>query len=244
MAKRKHSRKKELPYGVIQDQLTTLLKFVSNKLEREPRYQHVDSAPQLFLQEFRNAFNTFHTIFFLCADTPKDPLRLKRFALSVSPLTRTLFEQLILFVFLLEDVPNFVPWLFKTGYTETRIELDHCKKYHARKPRWRKYIAELKKKIAHAEVTYQLTPREIKAPRETIGRGPTPGGLLSVLRNNRPRSKAIPHMEYVLSWLYRELSGQSHLNVLELAKRGVLFSTDDAKDKFGADWGEKERRTS
>jgi hypothetical protein len=237
--KRKSKKKDALPYGVIQEQFTTLLTFFSNKLEREPRYMNVDSSPQLFLQEFRNAMNTFHVIFFLCADTPKDAHRLKRFALSISPLTRTLFEQLILFVFLLEDVPNLVPWLFKTGYTETRIELEHCKKYHGQEPKWRKYIAGLKKKVALAEATYELTAREIKRPRETIGRGPTPGGLLSVLRSNRPKSKAIPFMEYILSWLYRELSGQSHLNVLELAKRGVLFSTEDAKQKFGAKWEEK-----
>lgn len=237
MVRRK--KKEELPYGVIQNQFETLLIFFSNKLEREPRYQHVDSSPQLFLHEFRNAFNTFHTIFFLCADTPKDPLRLKRFALSVSPMTRTLFEQLILFVFLLEDVEAFVPWLFKTGYTETRIELEHCQKYHGQKKNWRKYITSLKKKVAHSEATYKLSAREVKNPRENIGRGPTPGLLLKVLRNNRPRSKAIPYMEYVLSWLYRELSGQSHLNVLELAKRGVLFSTGEAKERFGAQWEEK-----
>jgi hypothetical protein len=181
--KRKSRKKRELPYGVIQEQFTTLLTFFSNKLEREPRYLNVDSSPQLFLQEFRNAINTFHTIFFICADTPKDPHRLKRFALSISPLTRTLFEQLILFVFLLEDVPNLVPWLFKTGYTETRIELDHCKKYHGQEPKWREYIAGLKKKVVYAEATYRLTPLEIKNPRDTIGRGPTPGALLSVLRN-------------------------------------------------------------
>jgi hypothetical protein len=131
MGRRK--KKKELPYGVIQTQFETLLIFFSNMLEREPRYQYVNSSPQLFMHEFRNAFNTFHTIFFLFTDTPKDPLRLKRFALSVSPMTRTLFEQLILFVFLLEDIEAFVPWLFKTGYTETRIELEHCQKYHGQK---------------------------------------------------------------------------------------------------------------
>jgi hypothetical protein len=78
----------------------------------------------------------------------------------------------------LEDVPAFVPWLFKTGYTETRIELEHCKKYHGLKANWRKYIAILKKKVAHAETAYRLTAREIKNPVENIGRGPKPGLLL------------------------------------------------------------------
>lgn len=144
-----------------------------------------------------------------------------------------------MFVFLLEDIPAFVPWLFKTGYTEYRFELDHCKQYHGQKKHWRKYIADLTKKISHLETAHQLTKREVKNPKDNIGRGPTPGGLLFVLRNNRPRAKVIPFMEYVLSWLYRELSGQSHLNVLELGSRGVLLSTEDAKYRFGAEWEKK-----
>jgi hypothetical protein len=242
MPAKKYSKKKGiLPYGVIQEQFTTLLTFTVNMLEREwsPRYRNVDSARVLFFQEFRNAINTFHTILYICADTPKDPHRLPIFALSLPPLTRTLFEQLIMFVFLLEDVPAFVPWLFKTGYTEVRIELEHCQKYHGQKANWKKYIAGLKKKVAEMERSYKLTQREISKPKDNIGRGPTPGNLLYVLRNNRQKSKAIPFIEYIQSWLYRELSGQSHLNVLELVNRGVLFSIDDAKVIFGAKWEEK-----
>ena|SRR5258708_3837709 len=111
MARRRISREKgELDYGVIKDKLLYLLEATANKLEREwdPRYRHVDSASILFFQNFRNAINTYNTIFYVCADIPKDPDRRKSYALSLPPLTRTLFEQLIMFVFLLVDVQNFV----------------------------------------------------------------------------------------------------------------------------------------
>lgn len=152
-----------------------------------------------------------------------------------------MFEQLVKLVFLLEDVTAFVPWLFKTGYTEIRLELEHCQTYHGQKKNWKKYITGLKKKIAHAQVTYQLSSREIKNPLDAIGRGPTPGGFYRVLKRNRPKSTALDFIQYIKSWLYRELSGQAHLNVLELATRGVLFSTDDAKIKFGPKWEEKRK---
>ena len=61
-------------------------------------------------------------------------------------------------------------------------------------------------------------------------------------KRNRPKSTALDFIKYVKSLLYRELSGQSHLNVLELATRGVLFSTDDAKIKFGAKWEERRKQ--
>lgn len=241
MAKRSSRKKNELPYGVIEGPFTGLITFMGNTLERDRnfRYRHVDSAQEVLSQEFRNAINTFNTIVYICADSPRDPLRLPIYSLSLPPLTRTLFEQLIMYVFLLEDVPAFVPWLFKTGYTEVRLELEHCQKYHGTKANWRKYIASLKKKAAHAVRTYNIPQREIDDPKNNIGRGPTPGGLYNVLKKTRPNSTVLDFIQYVKSWLYRELSGQSHLNILELATRGVLFSIEDAKIKFGAKWEEK-----
>ena len=95
------------------------------------------------------------------------------------------------------------------------------------------YIKDLKKRIAEQETTYKLTPKQISNPRKYIGRGPTPGYLLNILRNNRPKSAAIPFIEYVNSWLYRELSGQSHLNILELANSGQFFSVTLAEELLG-----------
>jgi hypothetical protein len=230
--------KGELDYGVIKDKLLYLFEEIANKLEREwdPRYRHVDSASIMFLQMFRNAINHYNTIFYICADIPKDPDRKPVYSLSLPPLTRTLFEQLTMFLFLLVDIPNFVPYLFMTGYTELRIELEHCVKYHGTEKNWKPYIKHLKQRIAEHETKYKLTKRQIANPVKVIGRGPTPGGLLILLKNNRPSAPIIPFIEYLKSWLYRELSGQAHQNVLELAGKGSFFSIDQAQFMYGRDW--------
>lgn len=230
--------KGELDYGVIKDKLLYLFEAIANKLEREwsPRYRHVNSGDIMFFQMFRNAINYYNTILFICADIPKDPDRKPIYSLSLPPLTRTLFEQLSMFLFLLVDIPNFVPYLFTTGYTELRIELKHCVKYHGTEKNWKPYIKHLKQRIAEHEPKYKLTKRQIANPVKTIGRGPTPGGLLRLLKDNRPRAAIIPFIEYLNSWLYRELSGQAHQNVLELAGKGAFFSIDQSQFMFGRDW--------
>jgi hypothetical protein len=116
--------------------------------------------------------------------------------------------------------------------------LKHCLKYHGTKSNWQPYIDHLRQRIADHEKTYGLSAREISNPRKCIGRGPTPGDFLKLLKTNRPKSASIPFIEYLNSWLYRELSGQAHLNILELANSGAFFSVNLAEAQFGNNWEE------
>ena len=235
--------KGEISYRVFQDRMEKLFQATANKLEREwdSRYRHIYDARITFFQSLRVAINTFNTIMFICADVPNDPGRRPVYALSLAPLTRTLFEQLIAFVFLMEDIPTYIPWLFKTGYTEHRIELKHSLRYHGSDPIWQNYIKKLNRQLSLEEKSMKLTADEIRNPIKKIGRWPTPGQMLAKLRNECPSSSAIDFIEYINSWLYRELSGQTHLNVSGLINRGIHFSIDDAKMIFGEDWEEKRK---
>ena len=233
--------KEALDYRKYSDDLARLFEATANLLEREwpQRYKHIDSARTIFFQSVRIAINTYYTIMFIAADIPKDPHRKPAFALSLAPLTRTLFEQLITFVFMIEDIPTYIPWLFKTGYTEYRIQLDHTLQYHGTLAEWQPYIRELKDQLKKVEKESQLTPDEVSDPRKNIGRWPTPGGMLHKLKREHPRSQAIPFIEYLNSWLYRELSGQTHLNVNGVTMRGSFFDKTIAKHILGEDWEEK-----
>jgi hypothetical protein len=234
--------KGELDYQKYGDDLTRLFEATANLLEREwpSKYRHIDSARTVFFQSIRIAINTFHTIMFISADIPKDPHRRPAFALSLAPLTRTLFEQLITFVFMIEDIPTYIPWLFKTGYTEYRIQLDHCLQYHGQAAEWQSYLDALKKQIAILEQTSNLTADEIAYPRKNIGRWPTPGGMLHKLKREHNTSSSIPFIEYVNSWLYRELSAQTHLNADGITSRGVFFDRKISEHILGSDWEEKQ----
>jgi hypothetical protein len=231
----------ELDYQKYGAELARLFEATATLLEREwpTKYGAIDSARVVFFQSVRIAINTFNTIMFISADTPKDPLRKPAFALSLAPLTRTLFEQLITFVFMIEDIPNYIPWLFKTGYTEYRIELKHCLEYHGTATEWQPYINGLRAQIAKVEKESQLTAEEIADPWNTIRRWPTPGGMLRKLKSEHKTSRAIPFIEYVNSWLYRELSGQTHLNATGVTMRGSFFDNRIAEYILGEDWEEK-----
>lgn len=232
--------KGEMDYKLIQEPLEKLCVATANLIEREwdERYRKVDSARVIFLQSFRIAYNTYATIFFIIADVPM-PERRPVFALSLPPLVRSLFEQLIAFIFLIQDIPAHVPWLFKTGYNENRIQLDHVQKYHGSKENWKDYIMELKDQLIRQEATGLLTPQEIKNP-SSIGRWPTPGKMLQKLEKNpKTTPQTLEFMAYLNSWLYRELSGQTHLNLSGILMRGVHFSNDEAKKIFGNNWEEK-----
>jgi hypothetical protein len=230
-----------LNYQVIKPELLNLFEATANLLERQwdARYAKVDSARVIFYQMIRIAINTYRTIVYICADSPKDHERKPSFALSLSPLTRALFENLITLIFLLEDIPKHITLLMKTGYVERIIELEHCRKYHGSLPEWQGHIDKLVAQIDVEKTELQLTPDEISNPKKEIGRWPTPGAMLNKLKKDYKGSPSIAFVEYVNSWLYRELSGQTHLNAHGLTQRGMIFSMPVARRIFGDEAEEK-----
>lgn len=232
--------KEAFDYKVIQDTLEKLCEATANLLEREwPAELKVDSARVVFFQNLRIAFNTYSTIFFIIADV-EYYARKKVYALSLPPLVRTLFEQLVAVIFLVQDIPRYIPWLFKTGYTEHIIQLKHAEKYHGTKSNWKDFIDELKRQIEREAKASRLTDAEIANPKKKIGRWATPGAMLDRLKRDKTASQdTLDYIEYLNDWLYRELSGQTHLNVSGITMRGVHFSIEEAKEGFGNNWEEK-----
>lgn len=236
--------KGEFDYKVIQETLERLCEATANLLEREwpAKYERVDSARVTFFQSLRIAINTYNTIFFIIADEEYYGRR-KIYALALPPLVRTLFEQLIAFIFLIQDIPTYIPWLFKTGHTEHIIQLRHVQKYHGMKPEWTDYIDNLKAQISREENSGYLTQQEMQNPYDNIGRWPTPGRMHKKLKKDKTSPQdTLDYIEYINDWLYRELSAQTHLNVSGLTMKGVHFSIEDAKVVFGDTWEEERNR--
>jgi hypothetical protein len=228
-------KKGMMPYQAVKERLLNLFEATANKIDREwpAKYRTVDSSRTLFFQLIKTSKNTYDSIVFLISDTPKDPLRKPIYSLSLPPLTRTLFETLVSLLFILEDVPKYITLFMKTGYVERVIDLEHCQKYYSSSPEWQNYINMQTNQIAHEEKELALTPQEIAKPKKEIGRWPTPGHILQRMRKDHPSSSAIPFIEYVNSWLYRELSGLTHLSSHGLIQKGMFFSRDIAEHLFG-----------
>ncbi|HEY0377226.1 MAG TPA: hypothetical protein VGC87_09735 [Pyrinomonadaceae bacterium] len=226
---------------IIQEPLERLLASTANNLERvwSAYYRPIQDARVVFYVRVRIAINTYSAIMYLCADTPKDPLRNPKFVLAIPPLVRTLFEELVTIIFLLHDIPTYIPYLLKTGYTEHWRELDYSLKYHGSDPAWADYIDNLKKQMQQEETTLGLTAAEKAHPDSTIGRWPQPNKIVGKLKRQHSSSPAIPFIEFVNAWMYRRLSGQTHLDLMGIRKRGIHFSEDEAKRAFGDNWEAK-----
>lgn len=217
------------------EKLPRLLIATANKLEREwpGHYRSVDSARVVFYTRVRIAINTHQAIMYLVATSPKDPLRNPKFALVTPMLIRPLYEELVTIIFLLHDIPNYIPYLFKTGYKERWLELQFQLKHHGHDPAWQDTIKGLKEQMKREADVMQLTPQQIADPDNSFRRWPQPPAMLTMLRKQHPNSTAIPFVEYINDWMYRKLSGQTHLNLSGLTRSGIHFSSDQARIHFG-----------
>lgn len=223
-----------LEFAVVKDDLEKLLEASANFLEREwpTRYANVDSGRVLFYTRMRIVINTYASIMWLSADIPEDPRR-KMLVLSTPPLVRTLFEELVNLIFLFHDLPALVDCYARTNYTEIDLELKHAKKYHGSLPEWQKYISDLETRLAGLAVTLNLTTDEVANPYKKIGRWPTPGRMVNIARQRWPNSTSVDFMEFVRSWLYRTLSGDTHLNFNGVIRRGSFYAGKELKTLLG-----------
>lgn len=220
----------------FQTTFDTLLAKTANSLEREwpSRYSDIRNGPVIFVSRIRIAINTYNAILSLIADSPSDPLK-KPLLFAVAPLVRTLFEELITLLFVLHDVPNLMITLNMTGYTEAWLEREASKKYYNKIPKWQTYIDDLDGQLNKMAQEMQLTPDQINRPVKFIGRWPTPGKAIKILKLRYPKSGVIPFMEFLTAWMYRTLSGETHLDLRAIQRRGLPFIPQAAKALFGED---------
>lgn len=211
---------------------------VSNLLEREfpAEYVAVDSARLIFMTRFRLVVNNYLALFYLCGDSPKDPTRDKRFILSVHPLVRSMFEELITFGFLLEDIPAHTDFLFQTIYKELRRERDFALNFHKGKQKWEDYADSLNQRLADIRASRNLT--EDQADR--IEKYPSVGRMKDIALKKNPKSKFFGKFyDFVKESMYRELSLSSHMDMQNLTERGLYFSKPLAKKLLGDKYREK-----
>jgi len=165
----------------------------------------------------------------IAADCPKDSRR-KMLVLSSAPLVRSLFEELISIIFILQDVRNLVPALVMTGYTEVWRERQHAKKYYGDQENWDDYISKLDARLDDLSSKLGLSEKQKSRPASTW---PTPGKILQAMKKSFPSSSALSFVEFLNSSMYRTLSAESHLSYEALIRRGGLFATKELKPYFG-----------
>lgn len=222
-----------IEYPSFAEEFNNLTVAIFNLLDRHwpRRYASVDSAHIIFKVRFQVAVNTYHAILALCADKPDIPIR-KFLPLATAPLVRSLFEELIALIFLLHDVPTYMKLFARSAYRERADELAHYDQYPQQGQAWDEYISSLEQQMAKDAKFLHLTEQERKNAVNTIPKWLTPKGFLQRLRADFPNSPAIEFIEYIYSWMYRKLSGDTHLSYRGLVDRGAFYAPEEMKAVF------------
>jgi len=205
---------KTFDYKLIRDELSEVLNFVENKIEREwvEKYKYLDSGKETLLPYLRIAKNTFKTILFICSDIKDNSTREEYFALAVSPLTRTLLEILFSVVYLLENFPEKIKLFDKSYYKEQKGATDWFRQKYSGIKKWDKYLSEKNSKLNMYEemlLENNLLTENEKNNLDQIRYFPRVSKIISRLEDEN--SDAVTFLKYLDDLHYRALSGQSHL---------------------------------
>lgn len=226
----------DLDAGVFKEILETLLEKSANCLERQwpQKYANVPNGCVIFFTRMRVTINTYNAFLWLTAQIPED-VRRKPLLFATAPIVRTFFEELIALLFIFHDLPNLLITLNMTAYTDLWCERKAAQKYYSNLPKWQVYISELDGQLASMAKKMNLTSNQANNPLKEIGRWPTPGKAVGILKKKYSTSPVIPFMEFINAWMYRTLSGESHLNLRAIQRRGLNFTPRTAKQLFGED---------
>jgi len=223
-----------LDFGVLLNPLDSLLAALENKVEREwpARFRGVLGARELVLVTLKTANVTYRSIRFLCAEKPPDPTRKLEYCISVSPLNRTILDNLFTLIFVFEDLPGRARWYFRSDWRESRLELERYQAEFGSDPAWQDWLGRLKVYSKEGERLFQISPAEIANPKMIL-RWPNPGRMVNYGVSPKPASTpARPFLKYLHDWFYADMSQQAHLGGGGLAKRaGALLQPRNDPDR-------------
>ena len=198
-----------LDFSRIDGDWTTLTTAIELKLEREfPENLHEGAGPLLWTI-VKVARNTEHAVRFLCADTPRDPLRPDKLVMACPPLVRQLVDYLFAVLFILEDIPQRVDWYFRSGWRERKETLERYLEKYGEKPEWRDYLREQTDEMERLRQRHKISDEEA-GNLKRIPYWPIPGQMISNPAPPGPEAASRQFMQFLDYWFYRELSQSAH----------------------------------
>jgi hypothetical protein len=179
--------------------------------------------------------DTWAAIRYLCREQPEAGWQ-RAFVYSVPPLARTLLDSLFTTIFLFDDPKANAHWFLAAGWSDQQRANKRFSNRYSKDPAWRTWLQFSAEDIKQTEsYLVTLTKQERQSPEKPVrGYWPNPGkmGGTAPMRDKTRRK----FLQYVNDWFYRELSGDSHLNLTGLLRRGGhrlrLTAGNDPEDLY------------
>ncbi len=227
---------KVLGFGVIGPPLDDILIALKNSIDHDwPKQYDIPGAQVLFLTMIKVAINTYQSILFLAADSPKDSAAPLEFALSIPPLTRSLLDQLFAAIFLAEDLNTRTQWYYKAGWRESKESYDRYRTKYGDHPTWKDWFVNYGNFLEKTRVDWGISDDEAaslnekKEKKKKIKHWPIPSKIQEAAIEAENRA----FLQYLYAWFYRTLSQAAHLSFPGLVHRGsaLLLKPGSAERK-------------
>jgi hypothetical protein len=214
----------EIDFAPIKTPLAEIPLAIVNRIKRERMRELSDHHPglpgilKLLTQVVRV---TWDSIRFLCANAVQYPARRQEFAVAVPPLNRSMLDALFAAVFLFDKPSSNTRWYYAGGWRESlELQARLVERYGGREE-WKSALEDHARTVAGLVEDAKITSAEAANPK-TVRHWPHPGGMLrgDVVYADQSRRA---FLEFLNVWFYGRLSGDSHLSILGLARRGRYF---------------------
>jgi hypothetical protein len=212
----------ELDYNTIRVEFNSLMTATGNRLAREwpPNVRaHDGLAPTLRALVVVSAV-TYRTIVYICADNPPAPEL--EYALSATPLARTLLDAVFAVVFLFEDPIGRPDQFYKGGWREKMEENARYHTAYGADPSWAGFSAEHDRVLKKMTEDFDITQSERANP-SSVNYWPTPAQM----KNRLVDAERKAYLEYMNDWFMREMSQDTHLSFPGLQRRFNPLTIDD-----------------
>jgi hypothetical protein len=217
-------------YSIVKGDLDDLLPAISNSVaSAAPTLIQIEKAlPMVLGLQMKVNSLTWSTIQSLCLAHDDG---IPDYIFAAPPLTRTILDSLLNTLFMFDDPEKNVHWFLLAGWCEQNKELNRYRAEYGNDPTWARWLEFAKADIAQTErFLVTLSDDEKRSP-EMPARGYWPNpGKMGIVNPKNPkfsypmvdpdREAFVKHMKH---WHYGRLSGESHLSLLGLIKRGALY---------------------
>lgn len=177
-------------------------------------------AHGFFVINVQMSRNAWRTIAYLTANSRNsEPDWMWDYILIVPPISRTVLDSLFSVIFMLEDLPRRSEWFHKSGWRESKEQLEREKAAYANLSQWDEYLTGLEKAVLFGMSTVGVTPMEA-ADLSKITYWPNPGRMIR--HKVQPVTQARDFLQYLNDWYYREASSQAHLSFHGIMKLGQM----------------------
>jgi hypothetical protein len=209
----------------IREMLRELPVAIYNRIDRDydthaRLANSFEGLPAILKLKTRLAAITFDAIIFLVTDY-EVPGRRPEFALVVTPMTRTIIDDVFNVVYIFDDPVENAKWWYRSGWREA-MEVDAgLREAHGNEPKWDSFLTEHARWVEWMASDAKVTSEQ-KANPKKVSWWPVPGAMVDPGRAAVKDPARLAFLTELKKHFYSRHSQDSHGSLLGITRAALL----------------------